>query len=250
MDNVQFSKSFGFNSYSFKQNRHTDNSGGTRSHHIGVIKKGSAVFVVGDKRYEFGEGDVFYTPIGCRYHSYWSGEQIEYDSYAFRNFICEADNEYGVQKLKLTEVALHALSELDKNREVSSKSVGLLYILLGEALPFMQPTVRDSRREVFLLAQSFIRDNVVFSAKSLARHLRISESGMYALFAQFGTTPVNEKHKIRCEQARELLLTTDKTIDEISGMLGFSSAAYFRKVFLKEFGNTPSEMRKISTKSL
>ena len=250
MDNIQFSKSFGFNSYSFKQSRHTDNSGGTRAHHIGVIKKGSAVFAVGDSRYEFKEGDVFYTPLGCRYHSYWYGEHIEYDSYAFQSFICEEGTEYGVQKLTLNEAARRALDELDKNKEVSSKSVGLLYILLGEALPFMQPTVRDSRREAFFMAQSFIRENIIFSAQSLARHLRISESGMYALFAQFGTTPINEKHKIRCEQARELLLTTDKTVDEISEMLGFSSAAYFRKVFLKEFGKTPSEMRKISTKSL
>jgi len=250
VDNIQFSKSFGFNSYSFKQSRHTDNSGGTRAHHIGVIKKGSALFVVGDKRYEFSSGDVFYTPLGCRYHSYWSGEHIEYLSYAFQNFICNDSTEYGVQKLKLSENARTALSELEKCNEVTSKSVGLLYILLGEVMPHMQPTVRDSRREMFFSAQSFMRENISFSARDLARHLRISESGMYALFGEYGTTPVLEKHKIRAEQARALLLTTDKTVEEISEMLGFSSPAYFRKVFSKAFGKTPSEMRKTSTKTL
>lgn len=250
MDNIQFSNSFSFNSYSFKQSKHTDNSCGTHAHHIGVVKSGSAVFDVGGRIFTFKEGDIFYTPLGCKYHSYWSGEKIIYDSYAFQNFITKDNLEYGIQKINASENAKAALAALEQNRKISTKSIGLFYLFLGELLPDMIPSERDLRREQFTAAINFMRDNISFSARDLARHLRISESGMYALFSEYGTTPVLEKHKIRAEQARALLLTTDMTVEEISGMLGFSSPAYFRKVFFKAFNKTPRETRKISTKSL
>lgn len=244
MNDIQFSNSFGFNSYSFKNSRHTDNSGGTRAHHIGVVKEGRAVFEVGGAIHEFEKGDVFYTPLGCRYHSYWSGESIVYDSYSFLNFVSDGETTYGVQKLHMTDVAWRVLAALDADKTVTTKNVGLFYILLGEVQPFMQPTVRDSRREMFISAQSFMRENTDFVACDLARHLRISESGLYALFAEYGTTPVAEKNRLRAEAARELLENTDLTVEEISERLGFSSAAYFRKVLRKVIGKAPKEMRK------
>ncbi len=243
MDNVQFSKSFAFNGYSFKQSRHTDNSCGTRFHHIGVIKKGSAVLDLGDERHEFFEGDVFYTPLGCRYHSYWSGEKIEYDSYAFLHFISEGEA-YGVQRLTLTPEARSALDYLNGHKEVTTRTVGALYLLLGEAQPFMQPSVRDGRRETLAEAMRYMREDVGMSVPELARLLHMSESGLYALFSEQGTTPVTEKNRIRVEQARELLESTDLSVEEISERLGFSSAAYFRKVFRTQTGQTPSVVRR------
>ena len=46
--------------------------------------------------------------------------------------------------------------------------------------------------------------------------------------------------------AVELLTTTDKTVEEISSLLRFSSAAYFRKVLRKHTGLTPKQIRKKS----
>jgi transcriptional regulator GlxA family with amidase domain len=45
----------------------------------------------------------------------------------------------------------------------------------------------------------------------------------------------------------ELLLTTNKKIEEISEMTGFSSGSYFRKVLKKHLGYTPREIRKLAT---
>lgn len=56
-------------------------------------------------------------------------------------------------------------------------------------------------------------------------------------------TPVEILRNHRLEQARKLLLTTDKTINEITAAVGFSSAAYLTKCFREHFGVTPTEFR-------
>ena len=59
-----------------------------------------------------------------------------------------------------------------------------------------------------------------------------------------GKTPNRLRQEILCEKAAQLLYTTGNTIEEICDRLGFSSAAYFRKVFKAVYGESPSRMRK------
>ena len=46
------------------------------------------------------------------------------------------------------------------------------------------------------------------------------------------------------EKAKQLLMTTNISVEEISRMLNFSSASYFRKILKKYSGKTPKEIRK------
>ena len=59
-------------------------------------------------------------------------------------------------------------------------------------------------------------------------------------------TPRNGKEllrKIRMNKARELLTATDRSISEIAYEVGFSSPAYFTRVYREMFNETPSELR-------
>lgn len=244
MDNIQFYKSFYFFECLFTKYHHTDNSAGTSCHHIGYIKSGKARFCIGDTVFEFSEGDVFYTPPSCKYHSYWEGEEIRYDSYAFNIFPSKSSNEYGVQTLVMTDRAKDVLTELTRDKKVSCRSVGLLYELLDEALPFMVPTVRDLQKETISRARAYMRRNINCSVPELSRYLSMSESAVYSLFREkLSSTPISEKNKIRTEMALELLSTTDMSVEQISEKLGFSSAAYFRKVLKTFCDKTPRELR-------
>ncbi|MBE6679874.1 MAG: AraC family transcriptional regulator [Ruminococcaceae bacterium] len=245
MDNIQFCNSFYFATFNFKNRHHTDNSVGTLCHHIGYIKSGSAAFDVEGTVYTFTAGDVFYTPPGCRYHSYWEGENICYDSYAFYNFVQHHNTSYGVQKLVMSSHAWELLAALSENKQINCRTVGLLFEMLYEVLPHMTPTVRDQSREMLSRARAYMRANIDCTVPTIARHLGISESALYTLFREKGnTTPITEKNRIRTEMAVELLQTTDLSVEEISSRLSFSSAAYFRKVLFAFFGKTPREMRK------
>lgn len=56
-------------------------------------------------------------------------------------------------------------------------------------------------------------------------------------------SPVEILRNYRLEQARNLLLTTSKNINEITFEVGFSSAPYLTKCFREHFGMTPTELR-------
>lgn len=251
MDNIQFSKSFHFCNFRFHRSHHTDNSRGTLCHHIGRIHSGSARFQVGGREYLFSAGDVFYTPPGCRYHSYWSGARIEYDSFAFHLFPDREGREYGVQRIAADAPLQAHLDAALACRTADTAAVAHLYAFLGAVLPTMTAAARDRRLETVAAAREYMQAHRDFSVRALARHLGISESGVYALFREtLGRTPVEEKNRLRTDRALELLTTTDRSVDSIAELLGFSSAAYFRKVLARETGKTPREIRKNSAKEL
>ena len=56
-------------------------------------------------------------------------------------------------------------------------------------------------------------------------------------------SPVEILRNYRLEEARKLLLSTDKSINEITFAVGFSSAPYLTKCFREHFGYTPSDLR-------
>lgn len=49
--------------------------------------------------------------------------------------------------------------------------------------------------------------------------------------------------KLRCERARNLMLTTDLSLLDISLSCGFSDPKYFKSGFIKQYGSTPKEYR-------
>ena len=61
-----------------------------------------------------------------------------------------------------------------------------------------------------------------------------------------GTLGRRSYKEIVLTRARELLTSTNDSVEEISRRLGFSSGAYFRKCFKKQFGASPREIRRHS----
>ncbi|MCB6603699.1 helix-turn-helix transcriptional regulator, partial [Erysipelatoclostridium ramosum] len=55
--------------------------------------------------------------------------------------------------------------------------------------------------------------------------------------------------RLRVQQAKELLETTNYSIAQISDSCGFSSQSYFSQVFKKACGMTPNAYRKSSDRS-
>lgn len=66
--------------------------------------------------------------------------------------------------------------------------------------------------------------------------------------AVFGETPHQVRVRSRLEQAKELLLTSDESITEISLRLGFSSLGTFSARFAREVGMSPSGFRRTAAR--
>lgn len=59
-----------------------------------------------------------------------------------------------------------------------------------------------------------------------------------------GKTPVDILREYRLNEARALLISTERPISEIAYSVGFGSPQYFAKCFRDAFGTTPTEIRK------
>ncbi len=104
----------------------------------------------------------------------------------------------------------------------------------------------DSR---YISAKKFIDDNIFIKLRTndVANHVHLSPKQLNRIFLKYGETSVFDYISDRkCLAAKELLLTTDLSLQLISDRLGFSDEFYFNRYFTKKAGITPLKFRKIN----
>lgn len=83
---------------------------------------------------------------------------------------------------------------------------------------------------------SFLADRMCVSTSQLTRKLN----------TMVGVSTVAYITRIRLSKAKQLLSSGKHNVNEVSDLCGFSDASYFRRLFKKEFGVTPSDFGRIS----
>ena len=250
MNNIRFCESFSFRVISHKRNAHTDNSRGINMHFFARMRCGTGrIVTLGGDTLEIGENDVFYLPLGLKYHSYWTPcekcGRVEWESLGFLIFPDPSGKQYPQQIIKTNSESLKFLDRISENMTVSASSIGLFYSFIGEIISEMIEAEHDPKAVIMTRAADYISANPDFRVPDLARHCGMSESGLYAFFRSFAnTSPIEMKNKIQAKKAVELLGSTDLSVEEISDRLGFSSVAYFRKIVKNITGKTPTDIRK------
>lgn len=84
-----------------------------------------------------------------------------------------------------------------------------------------------------------------FSVSRLCSELAVSRAQLYRKVRALSDRTIADYFKsLRLYKAKELLLTTDLNVTEVSIKVGFKSLSYFSREFTHEFGVSPSEFRK------
>ena len=113
-------------------------------------------------------------------------------------------------------------------------------------------TVGSSSPDIIALqARTIIRENACkgLTVDELIQALPIARSTFEKRYqALTGATPAAEIRKIRMDKARQLLLTSTKTIDEIAFEVGFTDPRPFVVFFKREVKQTPGEFRNTHVK--
>ncbi len=88
-------------------------------------------------------------------------------------------------------------------------------------------------------------DNPDFGVTQLAAGVNLSQMQLYRkLKALTGKTPTQLIRTQRLNEAKKLLMESELTISEVAYQVGFSDPNYFSRVFHKEFGAPPNQVRK------
>lgn len=251
MEQILFYKTFYFGTIQIKSFHHTDNSNGIPCHFIARMRSGSCVIrALSGEELHLSAGDVFYLPMGLRYHSYWTPNNDQdgsvcWESYSFVHLPIKSEYRYTMQKINPTKVAMEWLDRLKEDQTVSLASVGYLYLFLSEVLPHFRIAVHDPKVSLLQSAFRYIERHEDFTVPELARACGISETGMYKLFRDYAhATPIEIKHRNVAKRAVLMLSTTDMTVETIASSLGLSSPAHLRKILKKQTGKVPQDIRK------
>lgn len=217
-------------------------------HYFGYMLRGYGELGDANGSFRINEGEMVYIPEGRRYWSGWHGEPAEFYSIPFLFY------QFQVPRLPLQRLCppTSLRERLDRMYEDfrldetgAYRAFGDFCALYGEVLPLLR---RDVARQQVLRVQPALvlmeLSEESYTVGQLAALCGMGESRFFSVFRQeMGCTPVEYKNRMRIRQACVLLTSTSMSSEEIAWQLHFSSAAYFRRVFLKITGQTPGEYR-------
>lgn len=134
--------------------------------------------------------------------------------------------------------------------EATLEEESLAGLELGMVREFAQLVrrYRDSSRDILVtraLRAAHVGIMEAISLREIARNLGVSEQYLSSHFAQKMGTPFSAYvRRMKVEEAKIFLRSTDLEIMEIAENLGFSRQSYFSRVFKEIEGMTPSEYRR------
>ena len=236
-----------------------DATKGKQQTNIGYLRRGSCVFSTPFADADCRAGDLIYLPEGTRYSSVSRGEpDVEYYvlHFSFRTDKqgIRFDQRYGMQKINVpagldagTAICeMYALLERG-GTEAERLAIEKFYRLFGALLPALSAAEAPHCSPCVIKALAYIESHCCedFPVSELAKACYVSESRLYHLFrAEMHKSPIEYKNEMKVLRSIEYLKNGYTSVEEISALLGFRSAAYFRRLFKKITGMTPSEYRR------
>jgi len=140
--------------------------------------------------------------------------------------------------------------ELAKNEQTSFQLIasGVLLRLLGliDASIKNDELSNDRISDIISKIRYTIRENVEIdlNMQELGNQYNLSYSYFRKMFKKHtGISPKQYHLQLKIYMAKEMLLTTDKSVKEISIDLGFQSSAYFSRIFKQKMGIAPVNIR-------
>lgn len=138
----------------------------------------------------------------------------------------------------------------ERNIWKRAEEFSILYSIYSQALKSLYKDYYKSNH-LFSNIVAFISEHYSdfnLTIKTIASFADISETQLRRIFkTQINTTPIQYVTFIRLEYAKQMLLNSNYSIEEISRSVGITDSYYFSRLFKKEMGISPSAYRKLGT---
>lgn len=230
---------------------------------IHYILDGKGFYQVGDQKYKLCKGQGFL--IEPEVLTFYQADQTEPWTYIWlgisgtnaKQFIHDVglnseqlifQCSYGDE---LKQIVLHMLKH-------TQSTTSNLYYLQGKLYDFFSVLMRDAsveeqaeeinKENIYVQeAIAYIRNNYSkgISVNDIAVHLNVNRSYLYTLFKKsLDMSPKTFLTTFRLSRAREQLILTDFSIEQIARSCGYHDVLVFSKAFKEQIGLTPSAYRK------
>jgi YesN/AraC family two-component response regulator len=164
----------------------------------------------------FNESPILYTGISSRYQELFLSV---------------------IQEIQLTRPSFEELAAL------YLKQIFLLLKRIREEGGFKKTEIQKEMEKTVRYFHENLASNIEIEA--YARQLHMSTCWFIRSFKEYsGMPPGRYLTDIRIKKAKELLESTDYSIGEIGGIIGYENPLYFSRIFKKTAGVSPAEYRK------
>lgn len=263
---LELSKMYGnifLREYATEYSEHHTESTGHRHdfYSIELITNGDAMQYINEEKYNCPLGSiVLMSPFDSHRYAYSGVLTLEFLCFDEENLFSDVwenidiDNFPYVAYLDEEELVsaqqdINTLREELARRDELSESVikGTLNKLVVRILRGAHKKCEKRKHKDIKSALSYIRYHFreALTMEQMADKLHITPSYFCRCFKDYTHQTFKEYvTALRLDYAMRQIKTTDKSITEICYESGFSTSAYFSKVFTKRFGKTPTEIRK------
>jgi two-component system response regulator YesN len=147
-------------------------------------------------------------------------------------------NAYSIELLHNTLLEFESLEEL------------FIYVqhFLMEKIDYVARTQHESQRKEVIEAKRFVMTHLSqkITMDEVARMLHLNGSHFSRIFKlETGETFIEFVTRAKMEQAQEYLLQSEKSIEQISDMVGYENTSYFIKLFKASSGLSPVDYRRL-----
>lgn len=231
-------------------------------HVIIFVVQGTFQFQLDDYDTELTKGDILFVRPGP-YRSGTNGPYPPHQKYVAHFQLDEPSKllssphgcEKGYELFKTNRAEyfrqrFHALHQawMDKSAYHEFVCHGLISEIFGSMLQELdRKNISSYKMKIARRIENYILQHYKEEIKleQLCELVQLSPNYVIRIFKEvFNQTPLGYMHQVRISVARDMLLQSDMTIQEISNYLGFCDPTYFNRVFRKITGNPPSLLRK------
>lgn len=143
----------------------------------------------------------------------------------------------------LSDTFIKGIEAARAEEELREYEAGMLREFVDLVLRYRE----ESRDVVVSRALRYVKAHIMreISLKNTAESLGLSEQYLSAQFSRkVGMSFVEYVQKLKVEEAKYFLRSTELSVMEIAQLFGFTYQAYFTRVFKKREGLTPTEYRR------
>ncbi len=228
---------------------------------INYITEGNGILENSEGHFPVKQGSIIITHPGV-WHRYkplkksgWKEQYIGFDGKIAQHFLSNplfASNQ-PVINIGIREEILDTYLKIDDlvNKEkpgYQKIASGMILKLLGYLVSFEHQKEFTGKRIESIIEEARFKMREYISKpidpKDLAKEHNIGYSYFRKMFKKYtGVAPHQYHLELKIMRAKELLLSTNKSIKEISYDLGFQSIHYFSRIFKEKTGSNPSKFR-------